>query len=95
MIAGGEGLVVAVAQAEHPAVILVEFATLDFHEAEVAHAIVCEAMSLSADDKAVATEGAFHLLYQFDVGNRAGDLHRRGWTNAEVFRTECLRSRMK
>ncbi len=60
----------AVAQAEHPAVILVVFATLDFHEAEVAHAVVGEAVGLRADGQTVATNGAFHLLHQFDVRDR-------------------------
>ncbi len=71
----------AVAQAEHPAVILVVLTTLDFHEAEVPHAVVCEAVGLSSDAQAVAAEGEFHLLHQFDVrdgtpafrGMRSGD----------------------
>ncbi len=56
-----------VAQAEHPAVVQIVFTTLDFHESEVAHAVVREAVRLGADDEAVAADGAFHILHQFDV----------------------------
>jgi hypothetical protein len=65
--ASGEGLVVTVAQAEHPAVILIGLAALDFHEAEVAHAVVREAVCLRADGEAVAADRAFHMIHQFDV----------------------------
>ena len=67
----GECFVVAVAQAEHPAVVLIVLTTLDFHEAEVAHAVVCEAVGLGADTQAVAAEGKLHLFHQFDVRNGA------------------------
>jgi hypothetical protein len=65
--ASGEGLVVTVAQAEHPAVILIGHTALDFHEAEVAHAVVSQAVGLCANGEAVAADGAFHMIHQFDV----------------------------
>lgn len=65
--AGREGLVVTVPQAEDPAVILVGFAALDLHEAEVAQSFVAQAVRLGADDEAVGLEGAFDLGDQFAV----------------------------
>ncbi len=65
--ASGERLVVAVAQAEHPAVVLVGLVALDLHQAEVAQAIMTEAVRLGADGEAVAADDALYLFDQLDV----------------------------
>ncbi len=67
--AGGERLVVAVAQAEHPAVVRVGLAALDLHQAEVTQAVVAEAVRLGADGEAVTVDDALHLADQFNVRN--------------------------
>ena len=67
--AGRERLVVTVAQAEHPAVVLVGLATLDLHQAEVAQAVVTQAVRLGADGETVTVDDAFHLADQFNVRN--------------------------
>lgn len=51
--ASREGFVVTVLQPQDPAVILIGFRALDFHEAEVTGVVVAEAVGLGADDKAV------------------------------------------
>ncbi len=69
--AGGEGFVVRVPQAEHPAVILSGFVTLNFHEAEVAQTVVAQAVGLGADDEAVAFECVLDLSDEFEVRERS------------------------
>lgn len=68
---GGERLVVAVANAEHPAVVLVGLRAQDLHEPEIAQAVVGQAVRLGADDKAVAADGVFDLGDEIDVRDRS------------------------
>ena len=78
-----ERLIMTVTKAQHPAVILIGFAALDLHEAEVAGSVVAEAVGLIADDETVGPEGLFHMGHQSDMGDgrpcvggpRRGDVH--------------------
>ena len=57
-----EHLVVAVAQADHPAIIFAGFAALDFHEAEVTHPIVSEAVGDTPDGQVGGGQCALNRL---------------------------------
>ena len=67
---GGECLVVRVPQPQHPAVILIGFATLDFHEAEVSGIVVAKAVGLSANDEPVELQRLLDLSDELDVRDR-------------------------
>ena len=58
--AGGEGLVVAVAQSEHPAVVRADRSGLDFHQSEVTLSFVGEAVSPGADLELMGRQGLFN-----------------------------------
>lgn len=57
-----EGFVVAVSQSQHPTIVGVGGSAFYFHETEVAHAFVTEAVGLGADGEPVGFEGLFDTL---------------------------------
>lgn len=64
---GREGLVVAVPQAEDPAIVFIGFRAHHLHEPEIARAVVAEAVGLGADDEAVGLQGALDVGDQVEV----------------------------
>ena len=56
--ASGDCLVVAVTESEHPAIIIAGFLGMDFHEAEVALALVGQRMGLVADPQVGGGQGS-------------------------------------
>ena len=69
--AGGERFVVAVTEAEHPAVVVAGFLGMDFHEAEVALALVGQRVCLRADAQVGGGQGALHGGDELMMRNRA------------------------
>lgn len=68
--ASREGLVMRIAQAEHPAIIGIGLFSLHFDQAEVAAAIVRQGMCLIADDKPTGFERVFDLGDEINVWDR-------------------------
>ncbi len=60
-----KGLVVAVTQPKHPAVVVAGFLGMDFHETEVALALMGQRMSLRADAQVGGGQRALHRTDEF------------------------------
>jgi len=69
--AGGERFVVAVAEAKNPTVVVAGFLGVDFHEAEVALALVGQRMGLRADAQVGGGQRALHGGDELMMRNRA------------------------
>jgi len=64
----GKGLVVAVAEAQHPAVIHIGFLGMDFHEPEVALPLVGQGVGLRADAQIGGRQRLLDGVNQLVVG---------------------------
>ncbi len=85
---GWERLVVRVPEPQHPAIILTRLLSMDFHEPEVASAVVSEAVRLRADGQLGGGERALDGLDELMMWNR---LPRRGgpWRFHRAHLIEC------
>ena len=69
--AGGERLVMAVTQPEHPAVVVAGFLGMDFHETKISLALVRQRMSLGADAQVGGGQRALHGADEFRMRDGA------------------------
>ena len=80
-----EGLVVAVTQAQHPAVVLTGLLTVDLHQSEVALTVVAEAVRLVANAQVRGGERAPDGADQLIVGDRLPGEGRRWGSDGRDF----------
>jgi hypothetical protein len=69
--AGGEGLVVGVSKSEHPAVVIAGFLGVNFHQAEVAQALMRQRMCLGADAQVGGGQRLLNRADELVMRNRA------------------------
>ena len=69
--AGGERLIMAVTQPEHPAVIVTGFLSMDFHETKISLALVGQRVSLGADAQVGGGKRALHGADEFRMRDGA------------------------
>ena len=78
-----ERLIVRISQPQYPAVVRIGSAAHDFHQAEIAHTLVREAVRLGANAEIVGFQGAFDLGDQVHVRDGCPRLGRTGSPNAD------------
>jgi hypothetical protein len=87
---------VAIADAQHPAIIGFGFVATDLHKSEVSGSIVAEAVGLVADNESVGPEGLLNIGYQGDVGDGSPCVSGPwGWNVHDLFAFDGLGSAMK
>src|SRR4051812_17348027 len=82
----------AVPETDDPAVVVVGFASVDLHKAEVALAFTGQGMSHGSDFESGGVEAVFDLLNKLMMPNRVPGLRRRGCNDFGNFITGDMRS---